>query len=62
MAALGARAATTDPVRRICVLDIPAADDPESQAGNAAFLEGLAQFGWTDAPGRLEIQPIHPLH
>src|SRR5262245_36000395 len=35
-------------MRRIGVLHTPAADDPEGQARNAAFLQGLQQFGWTD--------------
>jgi putative tryptophan/tyrosine transport system substrate-binding protein len=34
--------------RRISVLHTPAADDPDGQARNAAFLQGLQQFGWTD--------------
>ena len=35
-------------VRRIGVLMNLAADDPESQTRNAAFLQGLQQRGWTD--------------
>jgi ABC-type uncharacterized transport system substrate-binding protein len=34
--------------RRIGVLHTPAANDPDGQARNAAFLLGLQQFGWTD--------------
>ena len=45
---LGARAQQPDRVRRIGVLMASAADDPESQARMAAFLQGLAQLGWTD--------------
>ena len=35
-------------MRRIGVLMASAADDSESQARIAAFLQGLAQLGWTD--------------
>ena len=35
-------------MRRIGVLMASAADDPEYQARIAAFLQGLAQLGWTD--------------
>ena len=45
---LAARAQQPDRVRRIGVLHTPAADDPEGQVRNAAFLQGLKQFGWTD--------------
>jgi putative ABC transport system substrate-binding protein len=34
-------------MRRIGVLVGSASDDPEGQVGNAAFLQGLQQFGWT---------------
>src|SRR5215470_17788809 len=44
-----------NPMRRIGVLHTPAADDPEGQARNAAFLQGLAQFGWTDG-GNVRIE------
>src|SRR5215813_13702420 len=44
-----------DTMRRIGVLHTPAADDPEGQARNAAFLQGLAQFGWTDG-GNIRIE------
>jgi putative ABC transport system substrate-binding protein len=44
-----------DPMRRIGVLHTPAADDPEGQARNAAFLQGLTQFGWTDG-GNVRIE------
>ena len=35
-------------MRRIGVLMASAADDSENQARMAAFLQGLAQLGWTD--------------
>ena len=35
-------------MRRIGVLTGASADDPEAQARHAAFLQGLAQLGWTD--------------
>jgi hypothetical protein len=44
---LAARAQQSGAMRRIGMLHTPAADDPEGQARNAAFLQGLAQFGWT---------------
>jgi putative ABC transport system substrate-binding protein len=44
---LAARAQRGDRVRRIGVLMAYASDDPESQARNAALLQGLQQFGWT---------------
>jgi putative tryptophan/tyrosine transport system substrate-binding protein len=45
---LSARAQQGERLRRIGVLHTPAADDPEGQARNAAFLQGLTQLGWTD--------------
>ena len=33
-------------MRRIGVLSAPLADDPQSQARNAAFLQGLGELGW----------------
>jgi putative ABC transport system substrate-binding protein len=45
---LPARGQQTERVRRIGVLMNLAADDPESQTRNAAFLQGLQQLGWTD--------------
>jgi putative ABC transport system substrate-binding protein len=45
---LVARAQQPGSVRRIGVLHLLAADDPEGKARNAAFVQGLAQFGWTD--------------
>src|SRR5262245_25384010 len=44
---LAVRAQQTDRVRRIAMLMPLAADDPESQARMAAFLQGLQQLGWT---------------
>jgi putative tryptophan/tyrosine transport system substrate-binding protein len=43
-----ARAQQAERVRRIGVLMNTAADDPEGQARNAAFVQALRQFGWTD--------------
>jgi putative tryptophan/tyrosine transport system substrate-binding protein len=43
-----ARAQQPERVRRIGVLMASPADDSENQARMAAFLEGLAQLGWTD--------------
>jgi putative tryptophan/tyrosine transport system substrate-binding protein len=45
---LAARAQQGERTRRIGVLMASAADDPENQARMAAFLQGLAQLGWTD--------------
>jgi putative tryptophan/tyrosine transport system substrate-binding protein len=45
---LAARAQQPERVRRIGVLMASAADDSESQARIAAFLQGLAQLGWAD--------------
>jgi putative tryptophan/tyrosine transport system substrate-binding protein len=45
---LAARAQQPERVPRIGVLMASAADDPENQARMAAFLQGLAQLGWTD--------------
>ena len=44
---LAARAQQAERMRRIGVLMTAAADDPEVQARVAAFLQGLAQLGWT---------------
>jgi putative ABC transport system substrate-binding protein len=43
-----ARAQQGERMRRIGVLLASAADDSENQARMAAFLQGLAQLGWTD--------------
>jgi putative tryptophan/tyrosine transport system substrate-binding protein len=45
---LAARAQPSDRMRRIGVLMATAADEPESQARLAAFLQALQQLGWTD--------------
>src|SRR5215471_6688637 len=45
---LMARAQQSERMRHIGVLMASAADDSESQARMAAFLQGLAQLGWTD--------------
>ena len=44
---LAARAEPRERMRRIGVLMNLPADDLEGQARNAAFLQGLQQFGWT---------------
>jgi putative ABC transport system substrate-binding protein len=44
---IAARAQQRDRIRRIGVLWPAAADDPEIQARNGAFLQGLQQSGWT---------------
>ena len=44
---LAARAQQGERVRRIAVLSSLAADDPETQARHAAFLQGLQEWGWT---------------
>jgi putative ABC transport system substrate-binding protein len=45
---LAARAQQPERIRQIGVLQGGAADDPDLQAEFAAFLQGLAQLGWTD--------------
>ena len=45
---IAARAQQAERVRRIGVLMASAADDSENQARMAAFLQGMAQLGWTD--------------
>jgi len=45
---LAARAQQADRLRHIGVLMASAADDAQSQARIAAFLQGLQQLGWTD--------------
>jgi putative tryptophan/tyrosine transport system substrate-binding protein len=44
---LAVRAQQSDRVRRIGVLMTLAADDPEAQPRNAAFLQALGELGWT---------------
>jgi putative tryptophan/tyrosine transport system substrate-binding protein len=45
---LAAHAQQIERMRRIGVLMNVAADDPEAQARNVAFLQGLHELGWTD--------------
>jgi putative ABC transport system substrate-binding protein len=45
---LAVRAQQPEQMRRIGVLVNLAEDDPEAQAQNLAFLQGLQQLGWTD--------------
>ena len=45
---LAARAQQADSLRRIGALMNLTADDPESRARIAAFVQGLQQLGWTD--------------
>jgi len=45
---LAAHAQQTERMRRIGVLMNVAADDPEAQARNVAFLQGLHELGWTE--------------
>jgi ABC-type uncharacterized transport system substrate-binding protein len=54
---LAARAQQPGGMRRIGVLMASAADDSENQARMAAFLQGLAQLGWTDGRNvRIDIR------
>jgi putative ABC transport system substrate-binding protein len=55
-----ARAQQGERVRLIGVLQILAADDPDGMAETAAFLQGLAQLGWTDG-GNVRIEYRHGL-
>ena len=52
---LAARAQQTDRIRRIGVFMNLAADDPEGQARNMAFVQALQQLGWTDGPTHASI-------
>src|SRR6266567_2284187 len=45
---MAARAQQPDRMRHIGVLMNTAADDPEGQARNTAFVQALQQFGWTE--------------
>jgi putative ABC transport system substrate-binding protein len=47
MSPFAARAQQTKQMRRIAVLMVMGADDPEGQARVAAFAQGLQQLGWT---------------
>ena len=54
---LAARAQQTDRMRRIAVLLVRLADDPEQQARIAAFVQGLSQLGWNDGRNvRIDIR------
>jgi putative ABC transport system substrate-binding protein len=54
---LVARAQQGERVRRVGVLGNVAADDPEAQARNAAFLQSLQELGWTVGPNvRIEYR------
>ena len=44
---LAARAQQSKRIRRVGVLMPYVANDPQAQARNAAFLQGLQQLGWT---------------
>src|SRR5690348_590669 len=44
---LAALAQQSKPMRRVGVLMPYGANDPQAQNRNAAFLQGLQQFGWT---------------
>src|SRR5215216_3133010 len=46
---LSVRAQQGERMRRVGVLMTTAADDPQSQARNAALLQGLVQLGWNVA-------------
>ena len=51
------RAQQAERMRRIGVLINTAADDPEGQARNTAFVQALRQFGWSDERnGRIETR------
>ena len=45
---LTARAQQPERVRRVGVLQPAAANDPDAQANNTAFVQGLQKLGWTD--------------
>jgi putative ABC transport system substrate-binding protein len=57
---LAARAQQSEQIRRIGVLMNRAADDPEGQAGVAAFQHVLQQLGWSDGRNvRIDIRWSH---
>src|SRR4030088_2156950 len=53
---LAARAQQSERIRRIGVLMPLAAADLHGQARNAAFVQGLRQFGWTDRNVRIDYR------
>ena len=54
---LVARAQQGERVRQIGVLSTLAADDPDTRAQIEAFVQGLAELGWTDGRNvRLDIR------
>ena len=54
---LAARAQQPEQMRRIGVLLSTAADDPESSARTASFLQGLQQLGWIEGRNlRIDIR------
>ena len=55
---LAARAQQRERMRRIGALMNLAADDPESLARIAAFLQGMAELGWTHR--RLALAKLPP--
>jgi putative ABC transport system substrate-binding protein len=54
-----AHAQQPERMRRIGVLTGAAVDDMEAQARHAAFLQALAQLGWTDGRN-VRIEPAGP--
>jgi putative tryptophan/tyrosine transport system substrate-binding protein len=57
---LAAKAQEPDRMRRIGVLTNLVENDPEGQARDAAFLQGLQQLGWTDGRN-VRIESLDPL-
>ena len=55
---LAARAQQTRQMRRIAVLMVLGADDPEGQARVAAFAQGLQQTGLERRPKRSDRLPV----
>jgi putative tryptophan/tyrosine transport system substrate-binding protein len=55
---LAARAQQSEPMRRIGVLMNTAADEPESQARLAVFMQGLQELGCRgESANRLPLEP-----
>jgi putative tryptophan/tyrosine transport system substrate-binding protein len=57
---LAARAQQRKPMRRIGVLMPYAANDPQAQARNTAFLQGLQQSGWSVGHCSLKKGALRP--